>query len=198
MAKQLNTITVNGAPAAGTAIDYKYGGTACTLTCSPGCARLEFGMGTKKDIRTPDFFRNKLVKDGLRRMYLLHAMAMDSRLWIETITVTRNEESAVYDENTPDFPFLFSMLTARELKLPESWRQERFLEDVLSRPKSETDNDARYACLFSFLAGTGRVYESEKFTCYWTAVNGHYNHLMDCYIARLFEKKCVTSMAELP
>lgn len=177
MAKQLYTITVNGAPAAGTAIDYKYGGTACTLTCSPGCARLEFGMGTKKDIHTPDFFRNKLVKDGLRRMYLLHAMAMDSRLWIETITVTRNEESAVYDENTRDFPFLFSMLTARELKLPESWRQERFLEDVLSRPKSETDNDARYACLFSFLAGIGKRYEIERFTCYWTAMNAHYNYV---------------------
>lgn len=177
MAKHRYTITVNGAPENGVTIDYKYGGTACILTCSSGCARLEFGMGTKKDIHTPDFFLNKLVKDSLRKIYLLHAMAMDSRLWIEAITVTRNEETAVYDQTTPDFPFLYSMLRSQELKLPESWRQERFLRNVLNRPKSETDNDARYACLFSFLAGTGKRFEIEKFTCYWTAMNAHYNYV---------------------
>ena len=177
MAKHRYTIIVNGAPENGVTIDYKYGGTACILTCSSGCARLEFGMGTKKDIHTPDFFLNKLVKDSLRKIYLLHAMAMDSRLWIETITVTRNEETAVYDKTTPDFPFLYSMLRSQELKLPESWRRERFLRNVLNRTKSETDNDARYACLFSFLAGTGKRFEIEKFTCYWTAMNAHYNYV---------------------
>ena len=177
MARNRYTVTVNSAPEGGAAIGYTYSRTACTLTCSPGCARLEFEMGTKKDIHTPEFFQNKLVKDGLRRMYLLHAMSMDSRLWIDTITVIRNDETAVYDRNTQDFPFLYSMLTARELKLPEKWREERFLQTVLSRPKSETDNDARYACLFSFLAGIGKRYEIERFTCYWTAMNAHYNYV---------------------
>ena len=177
MAKHRYTITVNGVPENGVTIDYKYGGTACALTCAKDCARLEFGMSTKKDIHTPDFFQNKLVKDSLRKIYLLHAMAMDSRLWIETITVTRNEETAVYDKTTPDFPFLFSMLRGKELKLPESWREERFLRNVLNRPKSETDNDARYACLFSFLAAPGKQFEVEKFTCYWTAMNAHYNYV---------------------
>ena len=177
MARNRYTITVNGAPENGITIDYAYSRTACTLTCSPGCARLEFVMGTKKDIHTPDFFQNKLVKDGLRKIYLFHAMATDSRLWIEQITVTRNEESAVYGEETQDFPFLFSMLTARELNLPESWRDADFLQSVLNRPKSETDNDARYACLFSFLAGIGKRYEIERFTCYWTAMNAHYNYV---------------------
>ena len=98
MAKHLYTITVNGMPENGVTIDYKYGGTACALTCAKDCALLRFTMTTKKDIHDPEFFQSKLVKDSLRKIYLLHAMAMDSRLWIETITVQRNGESAVYDK----------------------------------------------------------------------------------------------------
>ena len=177
MAKHQYTLTVNNLPENGVTIHYKYGGTACALTCAKDCAELRFEMGSKKEISEADFFRNKLVKDALRRMYLLHAMAMDSRLWIETITLKRNEESAEYNKETPDFPFLYSMLRCKELKLPEKWREEQFLGNVLSRPKSETDNDARYACLFSFLAGTGKRFEIEKFTCYWTAMNAHYNYV---------------------
>ena len=177
MAKHQYTLTVNAVPENGVTIHYKYGGTACALTCAKDCAELRFEMGSKKEISEADFFRNKLVKDALRRMYLLHAMAMDSRLWIETITVKRNEESAEYNKETPDFPFLYSMLRCRELKLPEKWREAQFLGNVLSRPKSDTDNDARYACLFSFLAGTGKRFEIEKFTCYWTAMNAHYNYV---------------------
>ena len=68
MAKHHYTVTINGAPESGVTIDYKYGGTACVLTCGNGCARLSFDMGSKKDIRTPDFFLNKLVKDSLRKI----------------------------------------------------------------------------------------------------------------------------------
>jgi hypothetical protein len=50
MAKHLYTVTVNGAPENGVTLDYKYGGTACTLTCSKDCAQLRFTMTTKKDI----------------------------------------------------------------------------------------------------------------------------------------------------
>lgn len=184
MAKYLYTITVNAAPQAGVTIDYPYGGTACTLTCGKGCAVLCFGMGTKKDIHDPEFFQHRLVKDSLRKLYLLHAMAQDSRLWIDSITVTRNDETAYYDARTPLFPFLFSMLTARELELPESWREEAFLRAVLERPKSGTDNDPRYACLFSFLAALSKHYEVEKFACFWTAMNAHYNYLFARYLER--------------
>ena len=177
MAKHHYQIIVNNPPEDGVTLDYKYGGTACTLTCSKDCAQLCFTMTTKKDIHDPEFFQSKLVKDGLRKMYLLHAMAMDSRLWIETITVERSGESSAYNKDTPEFPFLYSMLRCKELKLPEKWREAQFLRTVLDRPKSETDNDARYACLFSFLAGTGKRYETEKFTCYWTAMNAHYNYV---------------------
>lgn len=184
MAKYSYTVTVNAAPEAGRTIEYKYRSTPCALTCARNAAQLRFEMGVKKEIDTPCLFSEDLVKDAMRKLYLMHAMAFDSRLWIDTITVTRGEETAVYDDTAPHFPFLYSMLTASDLKLPEQWRDENFLTEVLTRPKSSADDDARFACLFSFLAGAGKRYEIEKFTCYWTAMNAHYNYLYSCYRAK--------------
>lgn len=183
MAKYSYTVTVNAVPEAGRTIEYKYRSTPCVLTCSKGAVQLRFEMGVKKKISQPAFFSEDLVKDAMRKMYLMHAMVFDGRLWIDTITVTRGDEAAVYDKETSQFPFLFSMLTSSELKLPDSWRDDAFLTEVLTRPKSAADDDARFACLFSFLAGAGKRYEIEKFTCYWTAMNAHYNYLYSCYRA---------------
>lgn len=184
MAKYSYTVTVNAAPEGGRTIEYKYRSTACTLICAKGAAELRFEMGSKKDITRPEFFGTDLVKDAMRKMYLMHAMAFDGRLWIETITVQLGEETAVYNKEAPHFPFLYSMLRARELRLPDSWREEEFLRSVLTRSKSAADDDARFACLFSFLAGAGKTFEIEKFTSYWTAMNAHYNYLYSCYRAQ--------------
>lgn len=189
MAKYSYTVTFNDAPEAGRTIEYKYRSTPCSLTCAKGRAQLRFGMSVKKDIDKPEFFSVDLVKDAMRKMYLMHAMAFDGRLWIRTITVTRGDETAVYDKEASHFPFLYSMLKAAELKLPQSWQDEAFLTEVLTRPKSAADDDARFACLFSFLAGAGKTLEIEKFTCYWTAMNAHYNYLYSCYQANLTDKK---------
>ena len=177
MAKHLYTVTVNAEPQDGVAIRYQYRTTECTLTCSHKAVKLEFSMGTKKDAADPAFFDGDLVKDAMRKMYLLHAMVCDSRLWIETITVTCGADSAEFDKATAGFPFLFTTMNAWELRLPGSWREQSFLEAVLTPTKSATDNDARYACLYSFFNGAGKTYEIDKFTCYWTAMNAHYNYI---------------------
>ena len=184
MAKYSYTVTFNAAPQAGRTIEYKYRSTGCTLTCASRAARLEFTMGVKKDITTPEFFGTDLVKDAMRKLYLMHAMAFGGRLWIDTITVALGGDTARFDKTAEHFPFLYSMLTAPELRLPPSWQEEEFLQSVLTRSKSAADDDARFACLFSFLAGAGKSYEIEKFTCYWTAMNAHYNYLYSCYRAQ--------------
>ena len=198
MAKHSYIITINRIPASRDAIEYKFRQTACVLTCSKDAASVRFSMSSKRSHEDLISFRVDLAKDAMRKMYLLHALRCDSRLRVRSVTVTVDGEAVVYEQGYPGFPFLYSMLTAKELALPESWREKELLAAVLGATKSKSESDPRYACLFSFLAGTGRVYESEKFTCYWTAVNGHYNHLMDCYTARLLQKKGAASMAELP
>ena len=198
MTKHTYSVTINRIPASREPIEYKFRSTACTLTCAKDAAAVRFQMGTKKTFEDLISFRVDLVKDAMRKMYLLHAMRFDSRLRVRSVTVTIDGESKVYAQGYPGFPFLYSMLTAKSLGLPERWRDMDFLTDVLTRPKSKTDNDHRYACLFSFLAGTGKVYEIEKFTCYWTALNAHYNYLMACCKQRLADKNGVAKYDDLP
>lgn len=180
MAKHTYCVTINRIPASREPMEYKFRSTVCTLTCSKDAAAVRFSMGVQKTFEDLISFRVDLVKDAMRKMYLCHAMRYDSRLRVRSVTVTIDGESRVYEQGYPGFPFLYSMLTAKQLDLPESWHDRAFLTTVLTATKSKTDSDPRYACLFSFLAGTGRVYESEKFTCYWTAVNALYNHLLEC------------------
>ncbi len=178
--KHTYTFTINRLPASREPIEYKFRQTKCTLTCSKDAASVSFSMGTKKTHEDLISFRVDLAKDAMRKMYLLHAMRFDTRLRVRSVTVTIDGESVVYEQGYPGFPFLYSMLTAKSLGLPESWHDREFLTTVLTATRSKSDNDHRYACLFSFLTGTGKVYESEKFTCYWTAVNALYNYIFDC------------------
>lgn len=180
MAKHTYTVTINRIPAGREALAYKFRQTACTLTCSKDAASVRFTMGTAKSHEDLISFRVDLVKDAMRKMYLFHALRFDTRLRVRSVTVTVDGEARTYEQGYPGFPFLYSMLTAKRLGLPESWHDPAFLTAVLTATKSKSDNDHRYACLFSFLAGTGKVYESERFTCYWTAVNALYNHIFDC------------------
>ena len=184
MAKHTYSITINRIPASREPIEYKFRQTKCTLICSKDAASVRFEMGTKKQHEDLISFRLDLAKDAMRKMYLLHAMRFDSRLRVRSVTVTIDGESRVYQQGYPGFPFLYSMLTANRLGLPEAWQDRTFLITALTATKSKSDTDPRYACLFSFLAGTGKVYESEKFTCYWTAVNALYNYLL--YASRPF------------
>lgn len=181
MAKHTYSVTINRIPASRDLIEYQYRSTACTLTCSRDAASVRYASGVLKTFDDLISFRVDLVKDAMRKMYLLHAMRFSTRLKVRKIIVTIDGESQDYDENSPGFPFLHSMLTAKELALPESWKDRSFQESVLTLTKSASDSDPRYACLFSFLSGSSRVYESEKFTCYWTAVNAHYNYLLKCF-----------------
>ena len=180
MARHTYLISINRIPMSREPIEYKIRQTACVLTCAKDAAAVRFSMGTKKTFEDLISFRVDLVKDAMRKMYLLHAMRFDTRLRVRSITVTIDGESQTYEQGYPGFPFLYSMLTAKSLGLPEGWRDREFLTTVLTATKSKTDSDHRYACLFSFLAGTGKVYESEKFICYWTAVNALYNYIFDC------------------
>lgn len=177
--KHTYIVTVNRLPASREPMEYKFRQTRCVLTCARDAASVRFEMGTPKTHADLISFRVDLVKDAMRKMYLLHALRYDTRLRARSVSVTVDGDTETYVQGYPGFPFLYSMLTAKNLELPESWHDRDFLTAVLNATKSKSDSDPKYVCLFSFLAGTGKIYESEKFTCYWTAVNALYNHIFD-------------------
>ena len=180
MPKHTYTIAINRVPAAREPMEYKFRQTACALLCAKDAAAVTFTMGAAKSHEDLISFRVDLVKDAMRKMYLLHAIRFGTRLKVRRVLVTVDGETVEYGKETPGFPFLHSMLTARDLALPESWQDPGFQNAVLRQTKSAAENDLRFACLFSFLAGTGKQFEIERFTCYWTAVNSLYNHLLQC------------------
>ena len=178
MAKHTYTIAVNRILAAREPMEYKFRQTKCSLVCARDAAAVSFEMGTKKTHEDLITFRVDLAKDAMRKMYLLHAMRFDTRLKVRSVIVTVDGESQTYAQGYPGFPFLYSMLTAKKLALPESWQDAAFQKAVLHHTKTSVKHDLRFACLFSFLAGNGRQFEIERFTCYWTAVNALYNYLL--------------------
>ena len=140
MAKHTYSVCINRIPASREPIEYKFRQTACTLTCAKDAAAVRFSMGTKKTFDDLISFRVDLVKDAMRKMYLLHAMRFDSRLRVRSITVTIDGESKTYEQGYPGFPFLYSMLTAKSLGLPESWRDQAFLTAVLDRKSTRLNS----------------------------------------------------------
>ena len=180
MAKHTYTVAINRIPTPRDPIRYSYRQSPCALTCARDAAAVSFTMGSAKSHGDLVSFRVDLVKDAMRKMYLLHAIRFSSRLKVRKVIVTVDGETVEYDRHTPGFPFLHSMLTAKDLALPESWQDPAFQSAVLCQTKTAAENDLRFACLFSFLAGTGKQFEIERFTCYWTAVNALYNHLLQC------------------
>lgn len=180
MAKHTYTVAINRIPAPRDPIPYTYRQSPCELTCARDAAAVTFTMGARKTHEDLISFRVDLVKDAMRKMYLLHAIRFSSRLKVGKVIITVDGEAVEYDRHTPGFPFLHSMLTSKDLALPQSWQAPDFQRAVLCQTKSAADNDVRFACLFSFLAGTGRQFEIERFTCYWTAVNALYNYLLEC------------------
>ena len=198
MARHSYSITINKAPSQRNPIEYKYRSTNCTLTCSAGAASVSYESTVQKSFDDLISFRVDLIKDAMRKMYLLHALRCGSRLKVNRVIVTIDGESMEYGKETPGFPFLHSMLTAKDLALPKSWQEPGFQEAVLKATKSASDNDLRFACLFSFLAGTGKQFESERFTCYWTAINAHYNYLLKCAKQFHADKLHAASYDQLP
>lgn len=183
MAKHTYTVTINRAPSAREPYHYTYSRIACVMTAASGAASVTFQTNplyTAEDLVT---FRVPLVKDAMRKMHLLHAMRWESRLRVNTVTVTIDGDSQIFDKSHPGFPFLHSMLMGSGRSLPPSWKTREFLEAVLARTKTDADSDHRFACLYSFLAAQGKQFAYEQFTCYWTAMNACYNHLARCFNA---------------
>lgn len=178
MAKHTYTIAINRIPAPRDPISYTYRHTSCTLTCVRDAAAVTFTTGADKQHEDVIRFRVDPVKDAMRKMHLLHAIRFGSWLKVRKVIVTIDGETEEYGRSTQGFPFLYSMIQAKDLALPESWQDPAFQDAVLRATKTAADHDLRFSCLFSFLAGAGKQYEIERFTCYWTAVNSLYNLLL--------------------
>ena len=190
-------ITINAAPQKPITYTYKYDKTeGIELKISKQKVAVSFQMTTKKEHDDIISFRVRLVKDALRKAHLLHALSFDASLTVKKIAVMIDDDEIIYTDETTGFPFFFSMLDSKNFGWGQSWSQNQ-IEAVLSGTKTQTENDYRFISLFSYLAGQSKQFEIDRFTCFWTAMNAHYNHIAKCYEDRLCQELCLSSRKEI-
>jgi len=174
-------ITINAAPQKPITYIYKYDKTdGIELKISKQKAVVAFQMTIKKEHDDIISFRVRLVKDALRKAHLLHALSFDESITVKKIAVMIDDDEKIYTDETTGFPFFFSMLDSKDFGWGKSWNQSQ-IQKVLLRTKTQTENDYRFISLFSYLAGKSKQFEIDRFTCFWTAMNAHYNHIAKCY-----------------
>lgn len=174
-------ITINAAPQKPITYTYKYDKTdGIELKVSKQKAVVAFQMTTKKEHDDIISFRVRLVMDALRKIHLLHALSFDESLTVKKIAVMVDDDEKIYTDATNGFPFFFSVLNSNNFGWGQSWSQSQ-IQKVLSGTKTQTENDYRFISLFSYLAGKSKQFEIDRFTCFWTSMNAHYNHIAKCY-----------------
>lgn len=180
--KHTYTITVNQRPAMRDLYEYTYRRVPCAIATASGRAVITVRSTVEKthDELMQDW---DLVTDALRKAHLLHIMRHSQRLRVRTITASIDGVEKTYNAGSPGFPFLYFMLPPMELDLPASWQDPAFQQAVLDNTKSRISEDLNFACLYSFLAGIGKEFEIERFSCYWTAMNAYYHAMTDRFNA---------------
>ena len=158
---------------------YKFGNTKnITLAIGRQKATVTFEMGKRKTHDELIHFSLKLFRDAYRKVYFLHAIMHGEGLTVRQLLISIDGEERSYDGNTPNFPFLFSMI-GKNLCLDPSW--EGVTGAFLSTTKTEQDEDLRFSAACAYLASLGRNYEIDRFSNLWTAMNAYYTYRKVCY-----------------
>ena len=123
-------------------------------------------------------FRSKVFRDAFRKVYLVHAIEYKTGLIPERIDIFIDDTIYTYDKNSPNFPFLFSMLDGN-VNVDESWT--KIIPVIINIPKYKMDNDLRMSAVFSYLAAQSRKYAIDRFSNLWTSMNAYYSYLNKCY-----------------
>ena len=197
MQKYRYTLTINGVPQKPIIYTYKYGSTdGIELKVSNKKVLISFHMTVKKDFENIAYCRVNLVRDALRKAHLLYALLFNASLPVNKIIVSINDNKRVYTKQIQGFPFFFSMLNSENFGWEQGWSKEQW-SAVLSGTKTQTDNDYRFIALFAYLSGQSKTFEIDRFTCLWTAMNAHYNHIAKCFEDRLCQEFDYSSRKEI-
>ncbi len=78
-------------------------------------------------------------------------------------------ETFSFDE---DHPPVYSLIRRKLRPLDPAWKTQALSEKVIRL--SQKENDRRIAALCSYLLGKSADFETERFRCMWTAINGLY------------------------
>lgn len=195
MVKFAYRIDINGGSAKGKRYTYSYGNTK-DISIIIGKQRVSvlFRMTAKKDLQDFTDMKLYLFRDALRKAYYLHALLQDMGLKIIRLDIYIGKEKHSFDQSTPDFPFVYSMITDQRLHLTDAWRSDAMIAYYLHSTKTGgsnrtgMDDDRFNIAVQAFLAGKSRIYTTDRFLNYWTAVNALYSSIGDLFETAFLKK----------
>lgn len=175
---------------------YSFGTTkGIHIEIAPNAAKIYFEMNV---IKTFDDFSNlkiALYKDAYVKCYLLHVILYKEPLIVKKVCVQINEKTAEFDETYDNFPFLFSMITKKNLEICDEWKQ---IDNILvQQTKSKMNEDNRYVAIYAYFMSKSREYEFDRFQNLWTSMNAIYNYVGDCFEKSIIQEFGLNNRSEL-
>ncbi len=137
-------------------------------------------------------FNDRCFRDAFRKAIMVHILRFSERLNISKICISIDDEKVeLTKDNDPTgghFPYMFSLLGETEFTLGDAWKSLDEMVCSSSKTNSEDDESIKeaYSAMYSYLASKGRLYEIDRFSNLWTAMNSYYR-----FIAGVFEKAFV-------
>lgn len=182
----------------GSSISYGFYGSQYDITLTIAPHRAVITIGTNTNINIEDLWNfgsgtNSQIKfalrDAYRKVYIFHAILFDSglkvnKMWVSKIPITNNAagdlEYNIYDNTTPNFPFVISIFSENGYSLFKGWNLD-LCQKMATIKTSQQLNDNRFAAIESFLLSHSKIYEIDTFRDLWTSVNAYYNYMVAVY-----------------
>ena len=159
-------------------------------------ASVSFEMSVKHTAEDLTSFKVSLFRDAYRKLYLLHAILYSKGLEVNDIRIVSwNKEESVYTTQDEHFPFLFSMIPNKDVRLKPAWKN--LSSYIVNTSKTKTDDDLRMAAVYAYLQSKGRTYAIDRFTNLWTSMNSFYSWIAQNYEKTLRNKFRIDEDAKL-
>ena len=176
------SITINAPAKKGSNFTYSFGNTQNVQICiGKNSVSSFFQLTVKKTHEELLQMKLKLLRDVLRKSYLLFAIINNKSLEIKTINISVDNDIITYDSNSDNFPYVFSMLNSKDFGLTNEWQNEKLYDYIIHSTKTSSDWDYKNCAIQAFLLGKSRNYETDKFLNFWTAMNSVYNFYADLF-----------------
>ena len=168
-------ICINGMCKSGLSLQYDYGHTKnITFSIKEKCVSFLFQMTVQK--KPEEILGNLLFRDALKKALLLHTALYGCYLELKTLEIQTDTEKLTMQNGDENFPKIYTLLPNNAVDLPKSWKNPEFLTFLLQICKSKGERNQRYSGIESFLAAQSRVFEIDRFTNLWTAMNALYSY----------------------
>lgn len=179
--KHSYSIEINGGAKIGIKQVYSFRSTKdISIIIGTQKATISFLYGPLKKPEEFTELKDKLFRDALRKAYLLHAFLKNEGLAIKTINYRIDNDSYSFDWNTPNFPFVFSMIPSRELNLSKEWQNDEVIAFYAGATKTSSDTSYRNCAALAYLASKSRSYQTDRFLNLWTAMKLTITILQKC------------------